>query len=364
MTKPKALYIHIPFCNYICDYCDFCKLQYFYSDVSPYLNALKHELESYKIGELDTIYIGGGTPTSLSNKELETLLKIVEPYSYSVKEYTVEANPDSLSLDKLKLLKQYGVNRLSIGVESTHDDILSSINRHHTFNDVKKAVKEAREIGFNNINLDLILGLPDVSLDMIKEDINSLIKLEVEHISCYSLTVNEHTSFAIRGVKEPEQDTLREFYDEASKILENKGYVHYEVSNYAKKGNYSFHNLTYWKNERYYGIGLGASGYIDNVRYVNTRSISKYLKGKYRLEEEIVTPKDDMNYQIMLSLRTCFGLDLELFKNKFKVNLYEKKKSEIDEYISNGFLFIENNYLKPTYNGMMILDSILVNLFL
>ncbi len=363
MTKPKALYIHIPFCNYICDYCDFTKLQYFSFDVLPYLEALEKEIESYEVGELDTIYVGGGTPTALSIKELEKLLSIIDPYTKGVKEYTFEANPDSLSLDKLKLLKSHGVNRLSIGVESTNDKILASINRHHTFKDVIRLVLEARSVGFNNINLDLILGLPNVIKSMLEEDIKNLISLQPEHISCYSLTVSPHTSFFVKGVKAPEDDILREYYDLVTPILESNGYTHYEVSNYAKKGYESLHNLNYWRNEQYYGVGLGASGYIEKLRYTNTKNLKKYLKGDYIDYKEEVTPKDEMNYELMLRLRTSEGININEFKKRFKIDLSEEKCGVLNELSSSGLLKFDNDKIYVTYNGMMLLDSILLKLF-
>lgn len=363
MTKPKALYIHIPFCNYICDYCDFTKLQYFSFDVNAYLDALKVELDSYHIGELDTIYIGGGTPSALSKDELTKLLDMVKPYSSGVKEYTFEANPDSLSLDKLKLLKRYHVNRISLGVESTDDKVLASINRHHTFNDVIRLVKDAKEVGIDNINVDLILGLPSVSKAMLIKDIHNLISLKTKHISCYSLTVSPHTTFYIKGINPPSDDTLREYYDEVTKILVDNGFNHYEVSNYSKVGYESLHNLTYWRNEQYYGVGLGASGYISNIRYTNTKNLKKYLAHNYVDYKEEVSRIDDINYQLMLNLRTSEGLDVIAFKKKFGIDLLNDKKEEINDFINNKLIIYKDNALIPTYEGMMLLDTILTKLF-
>lgn len=364
MNKPRSLYIHIPFCTYLCDYCDFTKLQYFSNFIFPYLDALKEELKSYDIGELDTIYIGGGTPSSLSIEELRYLLDIVSIYSKDVKEYSVEANPDSLTIEKIRLLKEYGVNRISLGVESTDDKILAAINRHHTFNDVIRCVNHIKECGINNINLDLIIGLPHVNMKMIEKDISNLICLDVNHISCYSLTINPHTRFYINKVNPPSDDLSRNYYDLINEMLESHGYIHYEISNWAKPNYMSLHNMTYWKNDRYYGVGLGASGYIDNIRYTNTKSINKYLIHQYRYIIEEVTKSSEMNYMIMLNLRTIYGLSLNEFNNKYQIDLYHLKKDEIDELVSNHFLLLENGIIKPTYEGMMILDSIILKLFL
>ena len=360
---PKALYIHIPFCESICDYCDFTKLQYFHSFAEKYLHALKKELDDRVLNkDLKTIYIGGGTPTSLNDEEFETLLKMVEPYSKEVEEYTIEANPESLSLSKIKLMKKYGVNRVSIGVESTDDQILKSINRKHTFCDVQNAVKNLRENGISNINLDLIIGLPNVSFKMLEKDIKNILSLNPNHISCYSLTVHEHTVFHINKIEEPDEEYAYNAYKVINKLLEGSGYTHYEVSNWAKPGFESKHNLTYWYNERYYGIGLGASGYIDNVRYKNTTNFEKYVSNKNDLEEEIVDLEDDKQYEIMLRLRTRFGINLKDYQEKFGEDLYQLHKQVIDDYIARGYLTYLNGVISPTFEGMMILDKIYLDL--
>ena len=195
-----------------------------------------------------------------------------------------------------------------------------------------------------------------------KEDIENIVSLDVEHISCYSLTVHEHTKFYLDGRKDLDDDIARNYYDLVSSILKEKGYIHYEISNFAKEGYHSLHNLTYWKDEEYYGVGLGASGYLNNVRYTNTKSITKYLKGEYKDYEEMVSKEDDKEYFIMLNLRTIFGLSLSAYQNRFQEDLYQKKKNKIDELIQNGYLIKENDTLIPTYEGMMTLDSIVLKL--
>ena len=361
MNKAKALYIHIPFCTYLCDYCDFTKLQYFSIFVDKYLHALKKELDSYDIKELNTIYVGGGTPTSLSIEELEQLLKIIKPYTDGVKEYTFEANPDTLTIDKLELLNKYHVNRLSIGVQTTDDNLLKGCNRHHTYMDAVNAVNNARKVGFNNINIDSILGLQD-SIETVKEDITKIVSLNVEHISCYSLTVHEHTKFYINNRRELDDDIARSYYDIVSSILRENGYMHYEVSNFAKDGYYSLHNLTYWKDEEYFGLGLGASGYLNNVRYTNTKNLSTYLKGEFIDYKEDVSKEDDKEYFIMLNLRMIFGLSFKQYKNRFDEDLFLSKKDIINRLIEDKLLIKEDDRLIPTYEGMMTLDQIILKL--
>ena len=351
--EPESLYIHIPFCNKICDYCDFTKLQYFRNFAVSYLAALKDELDSYHIKDLKTIYVGGGTPTALEDDLFEELLEIIDTYTDKVKEYTFEANPESLSLNKIKMLKSHGVNRVSIGVQTTNDKILKMVNRDHTFEQVKTAIKSLKENGIDNINVDLILGLPHTSENILKEDLKNILSLDVKHVSCYGLTVNPHTVLYNKGFKEPEGDLLRAYYDIVEEILTNHGFVHYEVSNWAKPGYQSEHNLTYWRNEQYYGCGLGASGYIKDIRYKNTVNLSQYLTRVFISEKEVASEKDKLTYQIMLNLRTTEGLDASFVVNK---------KKEIDELISGGFLIKEGNRLKATYQGMMTLDQIILKL--
>ena len=353
MNNIHSLYIHIPFCNKICDYCDFTKLQYFRNFASDYLKALKDELKSYKIKNLKTIYVGGGTPTALEDDLFLELLQIIDPYTKDVKEYTFEANPESLSLEKIKMLREHGVNRVSLGVQTTNDKILKMVNRDHTFEQVKTVVKNLKENGINNINVDLILGLPHTRKKILKEDLKNVLSLDIEHISCYGLTVNPHTALFNKGFKEPESDVLRDFYDIVEQTLKENGFVHYEVSNWAKPGYQSEHNLTYWRNEQYYGCGLGASGYIKDIRYKNTINLSQYLKREFVFEKEIVSEKDKITYQIMLNLRTIEGLD---------VNFVKGKESIVEELIKRNLLVKKNDCLIPTFEGMMILDQIILKL--
>lgn len=365
MNKISSLYIHIPFCENICEYCDFTKLQYFRNIALPYLEKLKQELDSYHIKDgIKTIYVGGGTPTALEDDLFLELLKIIKPYSLDVQEYTFEANPESLSENKIKMMKEYGVNRLSLGVESTNDEILRLINRHHTFNDVKKAISLAKQYGINNLNVDLILGLPHVNKSLLKEDLANILALDVKHISCYGLTVHEHTQFFLKKIKEPEDDVLREYYDIVEETLTNNGFIHYEISNWAKEGYMSEHNLTYWRNNHYYGVGLSASGYIGNVRYTNTKSISEYNKGVNKLEKEELTLKDEKIYQIILNLRTIEGLDLKLYEGKYHENFYTTFKEILDKFIQEKYLIYnrDKNVIYPTYQGMMILDNLLIKI--
>ena len=351
MNKVKALYIHIPFCNKICDYCDFTKLQYFRNFAVSYLKALKEEIDGYQIKDLKTIYVGGGTPTALEDDLFEELLEIIDPYTDGVKEYTFEANPESLSINKIQMLKAHKVNRVSIGVQTTDDKILKMVNRDHSFKQVKDAISNLKEVGIDNINVDLILGLPHTSKIVLRKDIKNVLSLDIKHISCYGLTVNPHTTLFNKGFKEPEGDVLRSFYDIVEEELVKNGFIHYEVSNWTKPGYQSEHNLTYWRNEQYYGCGLGASGYIDETRYKNTINLSQYLNRVFVNEKEQVSEKDKRTYQIMLNLRTTEGLDASFVRDK---------EEKINSLISSGLLIKKGQKLVPTYEGMMVLDQIVL----
>ena len=301
-------------------------------------------------------------PTSLEDDLFVELLEIIKPYSDGTKEYTFEANPESLSEFKLRKMKEYGVNRISLGVESTSDVLLKNMNRHHTYLDAKNAIMKAQEIGFDNINADLILGIPGSSLEQIKKDLDNLTSLGISHISCYSLTVNPNTIYHLIHIHEPSDEVARKYYDLVHDYLKDKGFIHYEVSNWAKEGYMSEHNLAYWKNDQYYGVGLGASGYIGNIRYTNTKSINQYNEGKNERTEEVVDQASLKTYMIMTNLRTIYGLDLKKYQSLFNENLFETKGKEIAELIGNRLIELKDHKIVPTYAGMMVLDQVILAL--
>ncbi len=289
------------------------------------------------------------------------MLTLIDPYTKKVKEYTFEANPESLSLEKITLLKSHGVNRISLGVESTNDDILKAINRKHTFKNVVEVTNLLRENGFDNLSFDLILGLPNVTTKMLIKDLENLVLLNPEHISCYSLTVHPNTMFGIKNIPEPSDDLMREAYDLVNNYLENNGYEHYEVSNWSKPDKESKHNLVYWKDEQYYGVGLGAASYMGNYRYLNTKSITKYNAGEYRYEREEVTAEDDKEYFIMLNLRTKYGLSFSEYQKRFNEDFESKYSDVIDKLIKEKYLVKKDKKIIATYPGMMVLDYLILS---
>ncbi|MCM1371110.1 MAG: radical SAM family heme chaperone HemW [Clostridium sp.] len=343
----KSVYIHVPFCKTICSYCDFCKI-YYNNIVSRYLDELENEIKKKYKGEIiDTIYIGGGTPSTLSIKELTKLFNIIKIIKVSkALEFTVEANIEDLNEEKLQFLLQKGVNRLSIGIQTFNKKNILFLNRTCNKKEVFKKIKLARKIGFNNINIDLIYAIPNQTLRELKKDLRLALKLNIEHISTYSLIIEPNTLLYINKTKNIDEDLDYKMYQTIKKKLEK--YKNYEISNFAKKGYESKHNLTYWNNLEYYGFGLGASGYINGVRYENTRGINNYLKGKYVYESHKVSKKEKLENEFILGFRKIEGINKENFKEKYG-NI--KNHKIINDLIKTREL-LENDtniYINPEY---------------
>lgn len=344
----KSVYIHIPFCKSICTYCDFCKMYYNKLWIKDYLNALEYEIDTYYKGEvLDTIYIGGGTPSCLDIDELEHLLKIIEKIKTSKNlEYTIEVNPEDIEIDKIELLNKYGVNRISIGIESINENILKIMNRKN--NTIKEKINLVKKY-IKNINVDLIYGFKEETLDILNKDLDFLLSLDITHISTYSLILEEHTVLYNKKYKNIDEDTDLLFYNTIRKKLKENNFNQYEISNFSKKGYESRHNLTYWNNQEYYGFGLGASGYIDNIRYTNTKNITKYNKLQLSREHEELSLRDKKIYHIILGLRLLKGVNKKEYKKIYNSTIEEDFK--IDHLLKKKYLINEDNYIKinPKY---------------
>lgn len=359
--KINSLYIHIPFCSHLCAYCDFTKLIYNEKFASKYLESVFFELDSYNIDKVKTLYIGGGTPTSLNDHDFELLLKKASSYLDIDYEFSVEANVENLTDNKLAIMKKYHVNRISIGVQSSNDVVLQNYNRHHCFDDAKKVINKVKQYGFNNINVDLIYGYEGQTLTDLDNDLNNFLSLDVPHISTYSLTINKGTMFYNKHYQEQNQDDSRLFYDHILNKLRKSGYSRYEISNYCKPGYESKHNLTYWKNEQYYGIGLGASGYINNIRYTNTKNLNKYINHQFIDEQEIVDKNNLFEYFLLTNLRLEKGFSRLRFKEIFNYDLYEAKKDIFDEMIKKQLIQVDEN-IHLLDEGLIIMDSIILKL--
>lgn len=355
-----SIYIHIPFCNSICTYCDFCKIFYNKKYINDYLNNLEQEIKvRYKSEIVNTIFIGGGTPSSLDDEELIRLMNIIEIFKLNDNyEFTVECNIESITENKLKIMKKYGVNRISIGVESFDNSIIKLLGRNHTKKDVYNKMEIVKRY-FSNINIDLIYAAYD-DINILKSDIDCFLKLDIPHISTYSLIIEDNTMLKINGMKNIDEDIDYEMYKYIEDTLEKNNYIHYEISNYAKNGYQSKHNLVYWNNEEYYGFGLSSTSYINNERITNTKNLRKYLNGKY-IGTSISEDKEiKMENEIMLGLRKLDGIDLDRFKEKFNVSLEDIYN--IDNLVRNGYLIRDNNCIKIDKKYMYISNEIIVRI--
>jgi len=355
-----SIYIHIPFCNSICTYCDFCKIFYNKKYINDYLNNLEQEIKvRYKSEIVNTIFIGGGTPSSLDDEELIRLMNIIEIFKLNDNyEFTVECNIESITENKLKIMKKYGVNRISIGVESFDNSIIKLLGRNHTKKDVYNKMGIVKRY-FSNINIDLIYAAYD-DINILKSDIDCFLKLDIPHISTYSLIIEDNTMLKINGMKNIDEDIDYEMYKYIEDTLEKNNYIHYEISNYAKNGYQSKHNLVYWNNEEYYGFGLSSTSYINNERITNTKNLRNYLNGKY-IGTSISEDKEiKMENEVMLGLRKLDGIDLDRFKDKFNVSLEDIYN--IDNLISEGYLVKEDNYIKINKKYMYISNEIIVRI--
>ena len=330
----SSIYIHIPFCSNICSYCDFSKLYYYPELVNKYLLALESELSS----------IGGGTPTSLTKDQLELLLSMVDSFGLEDKyEFTVECNIENLTEEKLIIMKNHRVNRLSIGIQSFNQKKLDFLERNYKSSEINPIIEMSKRY-ISNINVDLIYAVNDETLEELEKDIDMVLNLDVNHISTYSLILEENTKLFNNNVKYIDEDLDRKMYDLICRKLKSNGYNHYEISNFSKCGFESKHNMTYWKNNEYYGIGLGASGYINNIRYTNTKSINKYMDEIFRYEEEYQTDEIKLENEIILNFRTNSGINKKDFYDKFGFDL--KDRYDISDLIDKNIIIeTDNNYV-------------------
>jgi len=361
MVINMSIYIHIPFCNSICSYCDFCKIFYNKKYIKSYLDNLRNEIvDRYKGEEVNTIYIGGGTPSCLEDDELVMLLDIIKLFNLSNDyEFTIEGNVESITENKLNIMKSYGVNRISIGVQSFDNDVIKLLGRRHTEKEVFDKINLIKRY-IDNVNIDIIYAAYN-DINILKRDIDKALKLDVKHISTYSLILEDNTLLKVNGFNGIDEDLDYEMYKYIEDILGDNGYIHYEISNYAKKGYESRHNLVYWNNDNYYGFGLSSTSYINGVRRVNTKNLAKYLDGEYMgsVEEESIDIR--MENEVMLGLRKFNGINLNSFKNKYGVFIDEV--FNIYDLINDGYLVLKDDYLKIDKKYMYISNEIIVRMF-
>lgn len=362
MEKIKSVYIHIPFCNNICSYCDFCKVVYNDDWVKPYLKCLEAEIDNSYMGEeLTTLYIGGGTPSCLNIEELKMLFDIIKKFNKSIDiEFTFECNINDLEEEKLRLLYENGVNRLSVGIESFDSEKLKFMNRKADFKEVKKKIELARNIGFKNINVDLMYAIPNETVKILEKDLKLFLKLKPDHISTYSLMIEKNTLVGLNKIKSIEEEKDAKMYELICKKLKKAGFEHYEVSNFAKKGLESRHNLTYWNNLEYYGFGCGASGFVEAVRYDNTKSLTEYLKGNIISSKSLMSKVDNMENELILGFRKLEGISLEEFFNKYEENM--QNIFPIKPLIKSGDLIFKNGRIYINPKKLYVMNEILIKL--
>ena len=367
-TKPTSAYVHIPFCTQICYYCDFSKVFIKNQPVDSYLEHLIKEYHSYDIEKLRTLYIGGGTPTALSAPQLAFLLeKLTDKLDLSyLEELTIEAKPGDLDQDKVAVLKSSPVNRVSLGVQTFNDRMLKQIGRSHLEKDIYENIANLKKAGFDNISIDLIYALPKQTMEDVKSNVAKAIALDIPHMSLYSLILENHTVFMNRmrrgKLPLPKEDLEAEMFEYIIAELEKAGFEHYEISNFSKPGFESRHNLMYWDNAEYYGIGAGASGYVDGVRYKNHGPIRHYLQaveaGNARVQEEVLTLKEKMEEEMFLGLRKKSGVSKKRFEEKFGLSFEDQYGSVVSELTEQGLLVPDRDIVRMTKQGLFLGDTV------
>ncbi len=366
-----GIYIHIPFCSQKCKYCDFASFDNQFDKEDLYIENLIKEIELFdkSIYIVETVFIGGGTPSVLKPQNILKLGKVLESFEFSENlEFSVECNPCSINEEKFKAFKTIGVNRISFGLQSYNDEILKIIGRVHNVEMFEKAFGLARKIGFDNINVDIMFNLPTQTVDSFTKTLESVTKLEPEHISAYGLIIEEDTPFysmVENGVIEmPDEDLDREMYELCETYLKEKGYNKYEISNYAKEGKECRHNLKYWERENYIGFGLNSHSMINNTRFCNSSNFSDFLKEDFYeksccLEKEEVTQQQQIEEYVFLGLRLTKGLKVKKLEEMFNINFYDIYKEVIDKFTKDELLTFDGEVLKLTNKGVSISNYVL-----
>ena len=366
--KPTSAYVHIPFCTQICYYCDFSKVFIKNQPVDSYLEHLLQEFHSYDIQKLRTLYIGGGTPTALSAQQLETLLDgLTRELDLSVlEELTIEANPGDLDEEKISVLKNSAVNRVSLGVQTFDDKMLKKIGRSHLERDIYENIDCLKLAGFDNISIDLIYALPGQTMEQVKDNVAKAIALDIPHMSLYSLILENHTVFMNRmrrgKLPLPKEEVEAEMFEYIITELERAGFEHYEISNFSKPGFESRHNLMYWDNAEYYGIGAGASGYVNGVRYKNHGPIRHYMKaveaGNARITEEHLTLREQMEEEMFLGLRKKSGVSMTRFEEKFNTSFEDLYGQVVRDLCQQCLLQVDGQQIRMTKKGLFLGDTV------
>jgi len=373
--KETALYIHIPFCKQKCFYCDFPSYAKKDELIKDYIFALCKEIKERCNGyKIRSLFIGGGTPTYLDEVELEILMDAIKGLNFIPNaEKSIECNPGTVNKKKLEIMKNGGINRLSFGLQTTKNDLLNSIGRIHSFEEFKRNYYLARDIGFNNINIDMMFGLPKQGVNDWMSSLDAVVKLNPEHISAYSLIIEEGTVFHKLYEEDklslPLEEEERRMYEEGRKFLIESGYNQYEISNYAKAGKECFHNKVYWRCEDYIGVGASASSYIENKRIKNLDNLEEYIKKinkneKATEEEYENTEKDNMEEFMFMGLRMIEGIEEKEFKNRFGVEVDDLYKNVIDKNIKRGLLIRKGGKIHLSQVGIEVSNVVMSDMIL
>ncbi len=366
--KEVGLYIHIPFCKQKCYYCDFCSFANKLELQEEYINAAIAEMEYVSRKNqylISTVYVGGGTPSIINPELIEKLLNSVKKL-FKVKEnaeITIEINPGTANKNKFELYKRCGINRASIGLQSTNNKLLKEIGRIHNFEDFENVYELVKEVGINNINVDLMIGLPNQSLSDVEESVKKVIEKSPQHVSVYSLIVEPETKMEklieSKELTLPDENVERDMYWLVKKILSENGYNHYEISNFSKKGFESKHNTDCWNQKEYIGIGVSAHSYLEDVRFSNIESIEEYIKNikNNDFKENIIihekqSKESKMREYMIIGLRMLKGIDASVFEEKFNENPFNVFEKEIDELENINLVEVTSNNLKLTKKGL------------
>lgn len=352
-------YIHIPFCLSKCNYCSFISFPKIELK-KQYLQALEQEiLQNYKKENLKTLYFGGGTPSLLTSDECSRILNLFNTDSNT--EITIELNPDSTNIEYLTELKKLGINRLSFGCQTFDDKILKIIGRRHSSIDAINAIKSAQKVGFKNISMDFIYGLPNQTIKGFENDLKKAMELGIQHISLYGLKIDEGCYFYKNPPQNlPNDDIQADMYLKAIEILTNNEFNHYEISNFALESFKSKHNLNYWNNNTYYGFGCAAHGYENNIRYYNTSDLTEYIKKPLEHKEiRKLSPQEQLEEEIFLGFRKMSGINVEKINNKFDIKFREKYATTLKRYTSLKYLIETNEGFKLSDKGILISNYIL-----
>lgn len=365
--KELGIYVHIPFCKQKCYYCDFISFANKECEQEAYINALKKEIDIYdfKNYNVTTIYFGGGTPSYLDSKYIVEIMKKLKSKLNNLEdiEITIEVNPGTVTKQKLMDYMKIGINRISIGLQTTNNKLLKQIGRIHTYEEFLKTYELAKEVGFTNINVDLMLGLPNQTIEDLKESLETVIKLDASHISVYSLIVEEGTPISKLlddgKLKLPDEELERQMYWYVKNTLELNRYKHYEISNFAKENKESRHNMNCWNQEEYIGFGVAAHSYLNNIRYSNTVDLKSYIQNIEKAEfeknkniEEEQDIKMSQNEFMMLGLRKIDGVDISKFKEKYVQNPIFLYKDKLNKLVNEGLIEVNLNNIRLTNKGL------------